>query len=40
MTSDDRQTPRRFYHGTRADLMPGDLIAAGSACEGGVEAID
>jgi hypothetical protein len=22
-------TPRRFYHGTRADLNPGDLIAAG-----------
>jgi len=21
--------PRRFYHGTRADLKPGDLIAAG-----------
>lgn len=29
MPSDDRQTPRRFYHGTRTDLMPGDLIAAG-----------
>ena len=29
MPSADRQTPRRFYHGTRADLAQGDLIAAG-----------
>ena len=29
MPSDDRTTPARFYHGTRADLMSGDLIAAG-----------
>jgi rifampin ADP-ribosylating transferase len=28
MTAPDR-TPRQFYHGTRADLKPGDLIAAG-----------
>ena len=28
MTSDDA-TPRQFYHGTRAELKPGDLIAAG-----------
>lgn len=25
----DPTTPRRFYHGTRADLRPGDLISAG-----------
>ncbi len=24
-------TPQRFYHGTRADLKPGDLIAPGYA---------
>jgi hypothetical protein len=29
MTSTDHQNPRRFYHGTRADLQPGDLIAVG-----------
>src|SRR6266704_2663030 len=29
MTSTDGTIPRRFYHGTRADLKPGDLIAAG-----------
>ena len=29
MPSTDPTTPRRFYHGTRADLIPGDLIAAG-----------
>lgn len=28
MSSDDT-TPRPFFHGTRADLKPGDLIAAG-----------
>jgi hypothetical protein len=25
----DRPIPERFYHGTRADLKPGDLIVAG-----------
>jgi hypothetical protein len=29
MPSTDRTTPQRFYHGTRADLKAGDLIAAG-----------
>jgi hypothetical protein len=29
MTASDNMTPRRFYHGTRAVLKPGDLIAAG-----------
>jgi hypothetical protein len=29
MTSTDRRNPQRFYHGTRADLRPGDLIAVG-----------
>ena len=29
MTASDTTTPRQFYHGTRADLKPGDLIAAG-----------
>ena len=29
MTSTDGNVPQRFYHGTRADLKPGDLIAAG-----------
>ena len=29
MTASDNMTPRPFYHGTRADLKPGDLIAAG-----------
>ncbi|MCB8819463.1 NAD(+)--rifampin ADP-ribosyltransferase [Microvirga rosea] len=29
MPSNERTIPRRFYHGTRADLKPGDLIAAG-----------
>jgi hypothetical protein len=29
MTACDKMTPRQFYHGTRADLKPGDLIAAG-----------
>lgn len=29
MTSTDDKIPQRFYHGTRADLKPGDLIAAG-----------
>jgi len=28
MTADET-APRLFYHGTRADLKPGDLIAAG-----------
>jgi len=27
----DPMTIRQFYHGTRADLQPGDLIAAGYA---------
>ncbi|TKB91105.1 MAG: NAD(+)--rifampin ADP-ribosyltransferase, partial [Mesorhizobium sp.] len=27
MTASDK--PRQFYHGTRADLKPGDLIEAG-----------
>ena len=29
MTASDTTTPRQFYHGTRADLKRGDLIAAG-----------
>ena len=29
MTEADDASPHRFYHGTRADLKPGDLIAAG-----------
>jgi len=29
MTATDDATPQRFYHGTRAELTPGDLIAAG-----------
>jgi len=29
MPSTDSTDPRRFYHGTRADLRPGDLIAVG-----------
>jgi rifampin ADP-ribosylating transferase len=31
MTSTDATLPQRFYHGTRADLKVGDLIAAGYA---------
>jgi rifampin ADP-ribosylating transferase len=30
-TLTDPMTIRQFYHGTRADLQPGDLIAAGYA---------
>jgi len=29
MPSTESETPRRFYHGTRADLKTGDLIAVG-----------
>ena len=29
MTATDGTTPQLFYHGTRADLTAGDLIAAG-----------
>jgi rifampin ADP-ribosylating transferase len=29
MTATDAAAPPQFYHGTRADLKPGDLIAAG-----------
>ena len=29
MTGSADASPRTFYHGTRADLKPGDLIAAG-----------
>ena len=29
MTPTDTTTPQIFYHGTRADLKPGDLLAAG-----------
>lgn len=29
MTATDNTIPRQFYHGTRADLKPGDLIEAG-----------
>jgi hypothetical protein len=28
MTASDNITARHFYHGTRADLKPGDLIAS------------
>ena len=31
MTATDDPTPRTFYHGTRADLKPGDLLAPGFA---------
>jgi len=31
MPSMDSKIPQRFYHGTRADLRPGDLIAVGHA---------
>jgi hypothetical protein len=29
MTASDNDNPSLFYHGTRADLRPGDLIEAG-----------
>jgi len=29
MPSTDRETPQRLYHGTKADLKTGDLIAVG-----------
>jgi rifampin ADP-ribosylating transferase len=29
MPSTDSNVPRRFYHGTRADLQPGDLLTVG-----------
>src|ERR1700742_3062507 len=29
MPSSDSTTPQRLYHGTKADLQPGDLIAVG-----------
>ena len=29
MTATDNTIPPQFYHGTRADLKPGDLLAAG-----------
>ena len=29
MTVTDGKTPQRYFHGTRADLKPGDLITAG-----------
>ncbi|MBS3651569.1 NAD(+)--rifampin ADP-ribosyltransferase [Pseudaminobacter sp. 19-2017] len=29
MSAPDHTTSRQFYHGTRADLKPGDLIAPG-----------
>lgn len=29
MTASNDAGPRQFYHGTRADLRPGDLIVAG-----------
>ena len=29
MTDTDDTNPQQFYHGTRADLKPGELIAAG-----------
>ncbi|NTF41207.1 rifampin ADP-ribosyl transferase [Rhizobium sp. AC27/96] len=29
MTVSDNEMPQRFYHGTRADLKPGDLIVVG-----------
>ena len=31
MASSDRKFPERLYHGTKADLKPGDLIAVGYA---------
>lgn len=31
MTASSEAGPRQFYHGTRADLRPGDLIVAGHA---------
>ena len=29
MASTDRTRPQQFFHGTKADLKPGDLIAVG-----------
>jgi hypothetical protein len=29
MTAPESTVPQQFYHGTRADLKPGDLLAAG-----------
>jgi hypothetical protein len=29
MTAPESTMPQQFYHGTRADLSPGDLLAAG-----------
>ena len=29
MTATDDMIPQQFYHGTRADLKPGDLIVLG-----------
>ena len=29
MPSSDSDTTERFYHGTRADLLPGDLLTVG-----------
>jgi hypothetical protein len=29
LTASGSTTPRQFYHGTRADLKPGDRIVAG-----------
>jgi rifampin ADP-ribosylating transferase len=37
MTAPDDTAPRRFYHGTRADLKPGDLIAAGYSSNYGAQ---
>jgi rifampin ADP-ribosylating transferase len=37
MTSTDGTIPQRFYHGTRVDLKPGDLIAAGYSSNYGMQ---
>jgi hypothetical protein len=37
MTAPDTTTQRQFYHGTRADLKPGDLIAAGYSSNYGAQ---
>lgn len=38
MTATDTATQPVYYHGTRADLKPGDLLAAGYVSNFGVQA--
>lgn len=37
MSSTDGTIPQRFYHGSRADLKPGDLITAGYRSNYGIQ---